>query len=1172
MVVGGRKTELAKAEPGILYIEDHQYLGLLFQKVMARLGYRIDLAVSGREGLAKYQGKHYDIVVLDYHLPDMTGIDIARELLKSTPDLAVVLVTGRGDEEVASSALNIGISDYLVKDDQNIFLEKLPDVVEGLLKNQDRRRQEEEQRAALAESEARYRALVESSIQGIVVHIDYRPVFANQAFAHMYGYNTSQEICALDSLLSLFPEEEQSAWVAKEKSISGGASESYAHSHRGVRKDGTPVWLGARGKQIQWEGEPAVQIIVVDRTGSHEAQRKLEDSEARFRALANMSSDWFWECDAKFRITSIDGRENIENLREGLGDLMSAGPANGDSGEGDTSDQLRHHLLRNQPVRNLEFITRTSPSFWLSISADPLFTEDGEFLGYRGTAQNIKGRKLGEQKLRERELILKKAQEVAHIGSFYRNPKTGQTRWSDQLFRNYGLKPSDQSPRFSETVKFLHPEDQETIRIANENLTEEGQELHHQYRVVWPDGQERVLYANIIVEKDVEGEIRHLGTVQDVTDRLAVESALRNNQALLTSIQENLPAALSIKDEDGKFTYVNKNLRTRHDLPESGMIGKTIFDLFEDETALQFHDADLEVLRMGEVSNREAEISRTDGSPLHLNNIKFPVTVDGKQFVGTISLDVTRQKQAFLDLQRSEKMLQESENYLRELVQSANAPIITLNGSYGIKGWNKAAEDITGYSLKEVEGQNFVDYLETTDTRNQVQQLLTASEGYDPVRNAKVSLLTKSGKEATVYFSTTTRHNENGQIIEVVCIGQDITQLVQAQNQLSQSQKMEAVGQLTGGIAHDFNNLLQIISGATTMLAELHGADGILTRWIEQIDDAVDRGSSLTSQLLSFSRQQNLSPSVVKPSKVVSEIEVLLQRSLGEDINWNILVPGATTPVFVDDHALQNAIINLCVNARAAMPDGGELTIKVAEVEITEDEVVEGDIVKAGSFVEISVSDNGEGMSPETRENAFNPFFSTKTIGEGTGLGLSMVYGFSRQSGGLTRLESKLGVGTRVSILLPVTAKPYQEPNTTRDVAEDRVDSTAQKLGPDTISGPILVVEDNEDVRDTTCAMLEVFGYEFVEAKSANSALEILAERPDISTIFSDVVMPGGMSGFDLARELEKSGKKYKVLLTSGYPDKLSQGNTIVDHSIEMIAKPFTIEELEAALGNLVRT
>jgi len=269
---------------------------------------------------------------------------------------------------------------------------------------------------------------------------------------------------------------------------------------------------------------------------------------------------------------------------------------------------------------------------------------------------------------------------------------------------------------------------------------------------------------------------------------------------------------------------------------------------------------------------------------------------------------------------------------------------------------------------------------------------------------------------------------------------------------------------------------------------------------------------------------------------------------------------------------LQNAIINLCVNSRAAMPAGGELSIKVAETEIAEDEVVDDDIVAAGSFVEISVSDNGEGMTPEILENAINPFFSTKPVGEGTGLGLSMVYGFSRQSGGLTRIDSKVGVGTRVSILLPVTKSAVDDDATPDLIAGNDPEQSSQQPEVVVISGPILVVEDNKEVRDTTCAMLEVFGYEFVEAENASNALEILSQRPDINTVFSDVVMPGGMSGFDLAKKLGESGRKYNVLLTSGYPDKLSHGNSIVDHSIQMIAKPFSIADLETALGNLVRS
>jgi PAS domain S-box-containing protein len=267
-----RNIQVARRDPRILYIEDYQYLGLLFQKVMARLGHRIDLATSGREGLRKFYEDPFDVVVLDYHLPDMTGIDIARELLDFDPELAVVLVTGRGDEQTASKAVSLGISDYLVKDDQNTFLEKLPNVVENLLLEQEKQRQKEEQREALSESESRYRALVESSLQGILVHENYRPLFANYAFARMHGYESSAEICALDSILTLLPEDEKRTYVEATASMQREKIETWDYSHCGVRKDGGTVWLEIRGQEIQWEGNPAVQIVAVDTTGRREAQ------------------------------------------------------------------------------------------------------------------------------------------------------------------------------------------------------------------------------------------------------------------------------------------------------------------------------------------------------------------------------------------------------------------------------------------------------------------------------------------------------------------------------------------------------------------------------------------------------------------------------------------------------------------------------------------------------------------------------------------------------------------------------------------------------------------------------------------------------------------------------------------------------------------------------------
>ena len=304
---------MLQAKSRVLYVEDYQYLGILFQKVMARLGLDIDLAATGREGLEKFNDNPYDVVVLDYHLPDMTGIDIARELLENNPDQAVVLVTGRGDEQTAVNALSLGIAEYLVKDNQNIFLEKLPEVVKKLLLEGEKRREKEEQSAALRESEARYRALFESSLQGIVVHANYQPLFANQAFASMHGYADAVEICTLESILSLLPDDEREAYKKATTSVALGSEQTWDHDHRGVRKDGGTVWLDIRGQQIQWEGNSAMQIVAVDTTARREAQFELEQREARLRESEAMLQAIQENLPAALNIKEEDGRFTYVN-------------------------------------------------------------------------------------------------------------------------------------------------------------------------------------------------------------------------------------------------------------------------------------------------------------------------------------------------------------------------------------------------------------------------------------------------------------------------------------------------------------------------------------------------------------------------------------------------------------------------------------------------------------------------------------------------------------------------------------------------------------------------------------------------------------------------------------------------------------------------------------------
>jgi signal transduction histidine kinase/CheY-like chemotaxis protein len=392
-------------------------------------------------------------------------------------------------------------------------------------------------------------------------------------------------------------------------------------------------------------------------------------------------------------------------------------------------------------------------------------------------------------------------------------------------------------------------------------------------------------------------------------------------------------------------------------------------------------------------------------------------------------------------------------------------------------------------------------------------------------------------------------------------VASEIGQRLRTEAALRQAQKMEAIGQLTGGVAHDFNNLLQVICGSLENLRQRFGsdADARLRRSIELAVQAAERAVSLTRRLLAFSRQQPLAPEVIDPNRLVGGMSELIRRSIGEMVSMETVLAAGIWRVFADPNQLESALLNLAVNARDAMPNGGKLTIETANTYLDEVYAASHE-VSPGQYVAICVTDTGEGMTPEVIDRVFDPFFTTKPPGQGSGLGLSQVYGFVKQSQGHVKVYSEAGAGTTLKIYLPRSWGP--------DIAEPSQEHQPVSQGdPDTV---VLVVEDDEAVRALSVDMLQRLDYPVLQAKDGTVALQLLAERPDIGLLFTDVGLPGPYNGRQLADEARRRNPALRVLFTTGYAR-----NAIVHHGrlgpgVELIVKPFGYAALAAKLKTVL--
>jgi PAS domain S-box-containing protein len=510
------------------------------------------------------------------------------------------------------------------------------------------------------------------------------------------------------------------------------------------------------------------------------------------------------------------------------------------------------------------------------------------------------------------------------------------------------------------------------------------------------------------------------------------------------------------------------------------------------------------------------------------------------------------QDQLSRQLERNNLALDSVRRHFHTLIEGvADYAIFALDKDGHVTSWNSTAQKIIGYAPEEIIGKHFGIFYRPDERRagSPTHALESAVQrGKHEVEGWRIR---KNGTPFFITGSVSSSRDDAGSLIGFISIIRDATErrdaeekLVQAREQLAMSQKMEAIGKLTGGIAHDFNNLLMIIGGSAQIFARL--LDPKLPRAIEAIQTAAKRGESLTRQLLTFSRHQHLSPTVVDLNASIKNTRTMIESSLRGNIVYNEEIGDDVSPVKVDLAELELAIVNIAVNARDAMPNGGTFTLSVHAV--TSDQETGGERL-GKAFFAIAFSDTGTGIPPNLLSKMFDPFFTTKEVGKGTGLGLSQVYGFAHQAGGTVTADSKVGQGTTITIYLPSCA---DEQISSKELAAARTKTRHSQRK------TVLVVDDSADVADVTSSLFEHLGYETIYRDSAEAALTLLEAGTKIDLVFSDIVMPGTIDGVGLAREIRSRYPNLPVALTTGYSDAANAAPP----NLRILRKPFDTEAL----------
>ena len=708
-------------------------------------------------------------------------------------------------------------------------------------------------------------------------------------------------------------------------------------------------------------------------------------------------------------------------------------------------------------------------------------------------------------------------------------PADGRLDWFNERVSEYsGREP--QELLGDAWIEIVYPDDRETSIAQWRDALAAGERYETEFRIRSASGEFRWHLVRAVPIRAESGEIiRWIGTNTDIHEQKLAEVETARDRNRLWKLSQEL---MLVCDYEGLVTAVNPSAERLLGWSEGEMVGRSLADFVHPDD-LDRTAAELLKLSQGATTLAFENRYRVKAGGYRL--LDWTAVPDTGR-IHAIGRDITEERRATRDRDRIWNL-----SPVLKVVASRDGTIAAANPT-----WTK----VTGWLPAETVGRRIVEFVEPSDREAASERLARVASG-SSIMASESFLLTRDGGRRRIAWTSI----PDGDTI--YAFGRDITAeteaaaaLANSEAALRQAQKMEAIGQLTGGVAHDFNNLLQVVSGNLQLLGRDIAGNEKATRRIQNAMEGVARGSRLASQLLAFGRRQPLAPKVIDLGKLIRGMDEMLRRALGETIEIESVVAGGLWNTLVDPSNVENALLNLAINARDAMDGSGKLTIEAGNAVLDTAYARAHPDVTPGRYVMLAVTDTGSGIPPEIVDKVFDPFFSTKPEGKGTGLGLSMVYGFVKQSGGHVKIYSEPGEGTTIRLYLPRSTE-----------TEDEL--VALDAGP--IAGgteTILVAEDDKGVRDTVIETLTDLGYRVLQAPDAKSALAIVESGIPIDLLFTDVVMPGPMKSTELARRAVERLPGLKVLFTSGYTENSIVHEGRLDEGVELLSKPYSLEQL----------
>ncbi len=752
------------------------------------------------------------------------------------------------------------------------------------------------------------------------------------------------------------------------------------------------------------------------------------------------------------------------------------------------------------------------------------------------------------QSLTQAESLLRLAGEKAHLGGWRVELDTGAVIWTPETAAIHGVPASGSPASLDDAIGYYTPEYRDVIRSAFERCSETGEAFDEVCQLQTRDGGHPWVRIIGTPERDWRNRIVAVqGACQDITSLREAQARADVAERQKLDILESITDAFYALDANWIFTYLNDSACVVLERSGPTLLGKSIWKEFpgvvgsdldhhyrmavttQQTTRFQFFYPDLE---------KWFDVSAYPNS--HGLSVYFR--------------EVTQERAQ----QEQLRLVDAALSRQNDIVMITTASALDEPEGPRIVYVNDAFERVTGYTKSEVMGCT-PRILQGPDTdRGQLDRIRHALQNRESIR-CEVRNFNKAGKPFWLELDITPLFDGHGHCTHFVAVERDITGRIDMEQQLRESQKLEAIGHLTGGVAHDFNNLLTVILGNAELLVDMT-RDRELRSMAEMTLSAAQRGAELTNRLLAFARRQPLDPKPRDFNQLVTAMRALILRILPENIDTEFVLAANLGIIEIDAGELDTALLNLVVNARDAMQNGGRLTIETANAVLDSSYAARHPDVVPGQYVMICVSDTGTGMRPDTVRRAFEPFFTTKPVGKGSGLGLSMVFGFTKQSGGHIKIYSEPGEGTSIKLYFPLARDAR--------LANYHPSSTLELVGG---AEHILIAEDDDLVLQHLQAQLSSLGYRVTASKSGPEALQALKDHPDIDLLLTDVIMPGGMNGRQLADQATALYPALKVLFTSGYTENAIVHHGHLDPGVHLLSKPYTRIELATKVRSALR-